>query len=124
MTVGEQLSLFDLSDPEPEQVREWSPPEIDGACEHCGAPVSSRSPVDRVNHGRFGDTCVTRQLSRMHALNAQRRLDPGQRREDERCMRHQGIRHACSQLCWQQEYENYAARATTVWNGDGWKEYP
>lgn len=124
MTVGEQLSLFDLSAPEPETVREWSPPEIDGECEHCGTPISSRNPMDSVNHGRFGDTCVTRQLSRMHAHNALRTLDPDQRREHERCMKHQGNKKPCIQSCWEQEYANYAARATDVWDGDGWKERP
>lgn len=124
MTTG-QLALFDFDEaadnpPAPE----WSPPEIDGECRHCGTPISSRSPIDSVNHGTYGDTCVSRQLSRMHALNAQRQLDPEVRRDDYRCMKHQGKRKACTQECFEKEYESYAARATDSWGGDGWREEP
>lgn len=122
-TVDGQLSIFDILDaPEAKTTSQWSPPEVDGECEHCGAPVSSRNPIDRVNHGTYGDTCVTRQLIRMHALNARRQLDPETRRTDYRCMRHQGKQKPCMQECLTAEYEDYAARATEVWGGDGWKE--
>lgn len=123
MTVG-QLALFDLDEAEETPEPPHSPPRIDGECKHCGEPVSSRSPMDSVNHGTYGETCVTRQLSRMHALNSQRRLEPDGRRDDERCMKHQARRISCSQVCWQVEYDNYAARATEAWSGDEWKEPP
>lgn len=123
MTVGEQLSLFDLSDPDPGPVREWSPPEIDGECEHCGTPISSRSPMDEVNHGTIQGTCMTRHLTRIHAWHAIRRLDPEQRRGDEKCMQHQEKRKPCPQECWDEGHEWYVARTTEAWGGDGWKEH-
>lgn len=126
MTVG-QLALFDLTGPDPEPVREWSPPEIDGECEHCGTPISSRNPMDSVNHGPMDGTCTTRALTRVHALQAQRRLTPEgrSRSEREQCNEHYGTRKKpCPQEHFDAEYEDYAARATEVWGGHGWKVLP
>lgn len=123
MSVDGQLALFDLDDvTEVAPVSEWSAPAIDGECKHCGTPVSSRNPMDSVNHGTYGDTCVTRQLSRMHALNAQRQLDPAARSDDYRCMPHQGKRKVCTQDCIEKDYESFAARATEAWGGTEWRE--
>lgn len=127
MTAG-QLSIFDelaeLEGPK-ETAPAWSPPEIDGECEHCGAPVSSRNPMDQVNHGRIEDTCTSRWLSRSHARSSLRLLDPANRGErSQTCFNHPTAKKPCPQKCFEKEYERHAARATDAWGGDGWKEQP
>ncbi|MCD1287306.1 hypothetical protein CV023_15940 [Brevibacterium sp. CCUG 69071] len=120
--VEGQLSIFDeLAELEGAKAPAWSPAEIDGECDHCGALVSSRNPMDRVNHGRMDGTCTSRALSRIHALTSLRSLDPAQRREAHRCMKHQGKKKPCTQECLQQQYEKDAARATEAWGGDEWR---
>lgn len=112
-TTG-QLDLLDLLKP--------APPQGPFTCEWCGA-VNEHLTHHSINHGRMGRAmCVSMQLTRTHALQAIRDLDP-ETRSDEQCFHHPSRRKPCRQKCWEAHAEEEKARATTVWGSEAWATY-
>lgn len=112
-TTG-QLDLLDLLKP--------PAPQGPFTCEWCGA-VNDNLAYHGINHGRMGRAmCVSMQLTRTHALQAIRDLDPA-RRNYPQCFHHPSRRKPCPQNCWESYAAEEASRATTVWGSEDWSTY-
>lgn len=98
--------------------------ELDGQCPHCGTRTSSRSPIHAVNHSAWGDTCTSRYLSRYHAREALRKVNPDTRDDTDRCIEHCSQSKPCPQAHFDKDYAMCAAMANRVWGPNGWKETP
>lgn len=112
-TTG-QLNLLDLLKP--------PPPQGPFTCEWCGA-VNEHLTYHSINHGRMGRAmCVSMQLTRTHALQAIRDLDPDARSRQQ-CFHHPSRRKPCPKKCWETYAAEETAIANKVWGSKAWATY-
>lgn len=102
--------------------QEWKRPR--GSCRFCREEVIVGSYAEGLNHPGLGTMCGKQMLLRNQALASYQRMNAARRDPKAKCMDHQNKKKPCPQECFDKDYEQYAARATEVWHGDGWKHDP
>ena len=126
MTVVGQLDLLELLSEQETAGRPVSRSRLihDDKCRHCGEPVNWRYPSDQINHGDIGGTCMSRDLTRIHALQSLANLDQESREERgvTNCFHHPGRKQPCTQECFEKEHDENVHDARRRWGGDGWQE--